>query len=63
MSSFRSTTFGAWGRLTVQRARPFDARGDLLTKLFGVAPQPVGLLAEALQLFHSQFIRRDHASV
>jgi hypothetical protein len=49
--------------LTVKGTRPLDAHRDLLTKFFGVASQPLGLLAEPLQLSQSLFIRRRHDSV
>jgi hypothetical protein len=42
--------------LTVKRARAFDAHGDLFAEFFGLASQPLGLLAEALQLSESQFV-------
>ena len=57
------TTFQAWGRLTGQRTGSFNARGDLLAKLFGIAPQPLGLLAEQLQFSQALFIHREHDSV
>jgi hypothetical protein len=49
--------------LAVKRTRPFDPRGDLLAQLFGVAAQPLRLLAEAFQLSESLFVRRAHNSV
>jgi hypothetical protein len=42
--------------LTVKRARTFDAKGDLFAEFFGVASEPLRLLAEALQLSESQFV-------
>jgi hypothetical protein len=57
------TAFQARRRLTVERAGSFNARGDLLAKLFGIPPQPLRLLAEPLQLSQSLFIRREHDPV
>jgi hypothetical protein len=50
-------------RLTVERAGSFNARGDLLAKFFGIAPQPLRLLAEQLQFSQALFIHREHDSV
>ena len=61
--SLGSTSIGAWGRLTVERAGSFNARGDLPAKFFGVAPQPLRLFAEQLQFSQSLFIQREHDTV
>ena len=63
MLSPGSTPIGAHRGLTVKGPRPFDAGGDLFAQLFGVAPQPLRLVAQALQFFQTLFVLREHNSV
>ena len=45
----------------MQRARPFDPRGDLVAKFLGVAPQALGLLTQPFQFSESELLRTEHS--